>query len=265
MMNFTFGITTYSDSPRDFTWRERIRMMCDSIRKQNIPNYEIIIAGGPFVSEGRHSLSLHNRPDIIHVPFDEEATPEIPHISIEGNNVDLFYEQNNIKKGGWITKKKNLMVEKAQYDNMVIVHDYCALMPGWYEGQLKYKEEKGDDWDVQMNAIENIWGERSRDWVSWDNPKYGGIRTPMPYDDDSEDAMRYSYISGSYIYGKTEYFRNNPFPEECPWGSCEDLGWSLPLRNTWKYVMNPYSRVKFIKPKYIGDEPLDRPKEGMYP
>ena len=142
-MNFTFGITTYANNDqRDFTWRERMRMMCDSIRKQNIPNYEIIIAGGPFVKEGRHSGSLHNKSDIVHVPFDEEATPDIPLRNSDGKDVDWFYEQNNIKTGGWITKKKNLMVEKAKYENMVIMHDYCALMPGWQEGQLKYKEEK---------------------------------------------------------------------------------------------------------------------------
>lgn len=259
-IDFTFGITTYADeTQRDFSWRERIRMICEHIRRQNIPNYEIIIAGGPFVSKGRHADELHVKKisknghwinDIVHIPFDEDATPEIPLVSPEGKNVDEFYSTNSIKTNSWVSRKKNLIVQKAKYPNIVIMHDYCALMKDWYKGQLRYVKEKGNDWDLQMNAIEDIWGTRTRDWVAWDHPVYKQ-RKLMPYDDYTETAMRHAYISGPYITGKTEYFRKNPFPEECVWGSCDDLNWSLSLRDEWNYVMNPYSTVRFIKPKYI--------------
>ena len=31
----------------------------------------------------------------------------------------------------------------------------------------------GNDWDICMTKIKNIFGERFRDWVTWDHPKYG--------------------------------------------------------------------------------------------
>ena len=128
-----------------------MRCIVESIRKQNIPEYEIIIIGGPKVTTGRHTFSLHNRPDIVHIPFDEES-------GIVGKGKQWCDEQM-IKQGGWITKKKNIITQEAKYDNIVYFHDYHAFMPGWYEGYLKF----GDEWDVCMNVIQDIWGNRFRD------------------------------------------------------------------------------------------------------
>ena len=72
-MKFTFATTTAPSSQSCFLWQDRMRCIVESIRKQNIPEYEIIIIGGPKVTTGRHTFSLHNRPDIVHIPFDEES------------------------------------------------------------------------------------------------------------------------------------------------------------------------------------------------
>ena len=141
---------------------------------------------------------------------------------------------------------------------------FISLSGIGHETSTYYTLENGDDWDLQMNVIQNIWGERSRDWLSWDNPKYGQ-RVSMPYEDQSEDAMKYSYISGSYWVGKKRFMEENLLNEDCVWGSCDDSEWSMRVREKAKYVMNPHSVVRYIRPKYIGEEPLDKPRPGLYP
>ena len=217
-----------------------MRCIVESIRKQNIPEYEIIIIGGPKVTTGRHTFSLHNRPDIVHIPFDEES-------GIVGKGKQWCDEQM-IKQGGWITKKKNIITQEAKYDNIVYFHDYHAFMPGWYEGYLKF----GDEWDVCMNVIQDIWGNRFRDWISWDHPNYSK-RGFMNYEDS--DAANRSYISGSYWVAKKKFMEENPLDENLVYGDAEDLEWSLRIRGKANYVMNPYSVVRHLRPKYTGEEP----------
>ena len=115
--------------------------------------------GGPVVKEGRHGGSLHNRQDIVHIPFDEDS-------GLAGN--EQWCKENQIKRGGWITKKKNLITDQAKYENVVYIHDYHAVMPGWFANFVVF----GDEWDVCMNRVEDIWGNRFRDWLSWDHPNY---------------------------------------------------------------------------------------------
>ena len=238
-MKFTFAMTTAPSSQSCFAWQDRIRCMVESIRKQNIPEYEILIIGGPYVSEGRHKFSLHEREDIVHIPFNEET-------GIEGKGKQ-WCDENMIKQGGWITKKKNILTEKAKYENIVYFHDYHAFMPGWYDGYLKF----GDNWDVCMNVIENIWGYRFRDWISWDHPNYPN-RGFMDYED--KDASKHCYISGSYWVAKKGFMEENPLDEELVYGDSEDLEWSLRVREKANYRMNTHSTVRHIRPKYTGDE-----------
>ena len=53
-MDFTFATITAPSSQSCFAWQDRMRCIVESIRKQNIPNYEIIIVGGPEVRNGRY-------------------------------------------------------------------------------------------------------------------------------------------------------------------------------------------------------------------
>ena len=89
-MDFTFGIITggYPGSG----WRDTIMCMVDSIRRQGIPNYEIIIVGGPYIDEGRYSDILHVKSDIKHI---EAAFPEYKVVGISartGENMESFYD-----------------------------------------------------------------------------------------------------------------------------------------------------------------------------
>ena len=239
-MKFTFGITTAPPEQTCFAWQDRIRCIVESIRIQNIPEYEIVIVGGPVVREGRHGGSLHNRQDIVHIPFDEDS-------GLAGN--EQWCKENQIKRGGWITNKKNLITDQAKYENVVYIHDYHAFMPGWFANFVVF----GDEWDVCMNRVEDIWGNRFRDWLSWDHPNYRK-RQLMDYEDSS--AAKYSYISGSYWVAKKKFMQENPLDESLVYSQSEDLEWSLRIRDKANYRMNPRSIVRHIRPKYTGDEPV---------
>ena len=103
-MKFSFGITTAATEQHNQAWRNSLISILDSIRNLNIPEYEIIIVGGPFVKKGRMSYALHGCSDIIHIPFDDE-------------NQYICYtwgtEKGERHIPGWITKKKKFNNKKG--------------------------------------------------------------------------------------------------------------------------------------------------------
>lgn len=99
---WTFWIVT--QGKRD-DWLNQI---IDSIENQNIPNYEIILCGKVNNDE------IINRKNVVYVEF----------------------TQNDEK--WWITKKKNLIVEKAKYENLCIIHDRIIFEKWWYEWMKKW-------------------------------------------------------------------------------------------------------------------------------
>jgi len=219
-MKFTFGIITGGGNDGF------LNMVIDSIEKQQIPDYEIVIVGGQSV--GRNT---------IHIPFDETI------------------------KSKWITRKKNLITENAKYENIVYLHDYILLGDGWYKGFLRI----GNDFDICMNVIKNSNGRRFRDWTLWADlsPLLKVINQNevdhishnrnflLPYDVDY--MSKYQYISGSYWVAKKEVMLENPLDEKLLWGQGEDVEWSKIVREKYKFMMNPHSYVKFIKMKNISE------------
>ena len=260
-MNFTFGIITggYPGSG----WRDEMMCIIDSIRRQNIPNYEIIIVGGQYINEGRFSDIMHVKSDIKYISFNDMEV-----IKNTFSDIPYFWGKDE-KSGGiepaWKTKKKNLITENAKYENIVFLHDYLCLTEGWYEGFLKF----GNDWDVCMTKIKNIWGQRYRDWVSWDCPKYGR-RILIPYEDNSPETIKHTFIIGGYWVAKKSLMEKEPLNEDIVVSGMiydkekkkfvnkenwfDDVEWSLRIREKYKYVLNPYSVVKHIRVKFTGDE-----------
>jgi hypothetical protein len=122
-MKFTFGIITAGNSD------DSLNAVIDSIEKQNIPEYQILIIGNSNVS----------RINTFIIPFDESI------------------------REAWITRKKNLITINSRYDNIVYSHDYVLFEDGWYQGFLQF----GDDFKVCMNKVINPDYSRFRDWVIW--------------------------------------------------------------------------------------------------
>jgi hypothetical protein len=217
-MNFTFGIITYKGN------ENYINQIIDSIEKENIPNYEIIIVG--------EFNTLREK--CIVVPFDETI------------------------KQGWITRKKNIITNLAQYENIVYMHDYIRLEEGWYKGQL----ESGNNFKIRMDKIINFNGERFRDWSIWvhnGNEMDGiiGRDALIPY--DMTHLSKYMYISGSYWIAKKDVMQEFPLNENLLWGMGEDVLWSKEVRNVHSFNMNSNSSVKIMKPSK--DRVFNEPNE----
>ena len=198
-MKFTFGIITDGDA------NTNLNPIVDSIEKQNIPEYEILIVGNNSISRKNTKV----------ISFDESIKPK------------------------WITRKSNLITLNSKYDNIVYAHDYIAFEDGWYDGYLRY----GDDFKVCCNKVMTLKNERYMDWMIWpfngsklDYIVSGGIESGhqdreclIPY--DITHLSKYMYVQGSYWVAKKEIMLKFPLDENKVWGMGEDVEWSMRYRN----------------------------------
>ena len=201
-MNFTFAITT------DYTNENQLAEVIQSIRNLFIPNYEILVIG---------NKEKENDYDVRYILFDES------------------------EKDKWITRKKNILCQEAQYENIVLMHDYYVFDKNWYKSYLEF----GNDWDICSNRqlLQN--GKRHfTDWVTWDCPLYPRY-TSLPYDE--WNLTRHMYQSGGYMLVKKPLMMIEPFNESLAWGEADDVEWSLRVRDIYKWVCNGSAIVQHNK------------------
>ncbi len=207
--------------------------------KQSTDNTEIILCG-----EDIHYPDNFLDMDITYIPFNES--------------------ENN----GWITRKKNLMVQEAKYENIVLTHDYYLFDELWLKG-FKLFCEKTPEWYVMCNTVLTKEGKRSSDWLV--NQRYmdkaleafphfqtelmaiapteNGPRwvCGLPYHVD--DLTHIQYVSGAYIVAKKSVLLECPLNETLMWGDAEDIIWSQDvIQHGFKFDFNPYSYSFIQKP-----------------
>lgn len=207
-MKFTFGIITAGTSD------DSLNLVIDSIERQNIPEYQILIVGNSQVS----------RKNTFIIPFDESVRP------------------------GWITRKKNIVTVNSRYENVVYTHDYVVFEDDWYEGFLKF----GEDFKICMNKFVNPDYSRFRDWVIWphndnfmDSIVLPSRECLIPY--DMTHLSKYQYISGTYWVAKRSIMEEHPLDDNLLHCQGEDVEWSKRVRQRLDFSMNPYSTVKSLK------------------
>ena len=216
----TFGIITCADTSK------HLEQVIQSIRQQQIPEYEIIVIGG------------HRIDNVRWVYFDES------------------------KKPNWITKKKNLITQHARFPTIVYLHDYISFSENWYKSQVDF----GENWDICLNRVENLDGTRWRDLCYWDYPGLGnkwtcyepwcsnGMEfngTPHLIEAQQFDK-RYIYINGSYWIAKKRIMEQCPLNEELGWGNGEDVDFSIRVRNKADIKYNNKAVVRLLKHKDLG-------------
>jgi hypothetical protein len=213
-IQWTFGIVT------GFEDYQRLDEILKSIRALSIPEYEIILIGG-----GNSDFIVFAE-DVKVVDFDESQKPR------------------------WITRKKNILVNEAKYNNIVLMHDYHVFDKDWYENFKSF----GTDWDICSCPQYLITGARNpMDWSLWDKPEHGRAWS-LNYDDWSQ--TQYMYISGGFFIVKKHVLQEEPLDESRGWNEEEDVEWSMRVRN--KYVMkcNGGSVVRHNKwHRHAGPEP----------
>ena len=225
------------------------QILSEAIKKinqefRNAP-HEIIVIGNPQLNPSEFEFTQF-------IPFKEQFFK----LSLTKHAIIRVMGEKSLKplffRYGPICHKKNLAAKHAQYDKLCVMHDYVGIEPGWLSGF----EQFGNDWDVAMNIILNKDGTRHRDWMAWDHPAItnssrGDGACLIPYD----KYTKYMYISGTYFCVKRGFFINNPLDERLFWGECEDVEWSLRVREKTQFKMNVHSMVKYLKLKDINGAP----------
>lgn len=194
---WTFGIITKGE--RD-DWLEEI---IASIRAQKIPNYEIIICG---------TYRDRKEKDFKYIPF------------------------TGRDDRGWITKKKNLIVREARFENLCIIHDRIVLDRDWFKGMKKY----GNSFEVLCNKqILKDKGIRVGDWLTYG---YGTLDSPFGISQlNYDDWDNFVYMGGQLSILKKSIWEKCPWNETRYWGE-EDVELSFRFRDCGFLIrFNEYS------------------------
>ncbi len=252
-MKFTYGICTRGpiiETSKIVTQPDKIVNFVPEIIKRIekfIPDCQIIVVGGPIIKD----------PNVFYIPFDDDR----------------------IKGGTWITKKKNIITQCADNDIIVYTHDYIAPNEDFYPGFCKF----GTDWDICMVKNLQSDGKRYTDWKAWDDPIFGD-RKLARYKDlhwfdknkyityngesaivpDAYDRTRYMAIFGHFWIAKKHVMIEEPLNEEVFYNEGEDIEWSLRVRHKYKYMLNTESSVVLLKDKRLNDPKRKYTKYGRY-
>ena len=147
----------------------------------------------------------------------------------------------------WLTRKKNIGASVAYHPNLVFMHSYYRLLPGWHEGIVTF----GEDWDVCMTRVLNKDGTRFRDWCltpKIELPSHRSRERLMPYD---FKATKNLYVSGGYWLAKKKFMERYPLDERLVWGQSEDVEWSARALKRANYRMNPGAAVGLAHMKWV--------------
>lgn len=194
--HWTFAMITKGER------NEWIEEIIQSIHKQKVPHYEIIVCGTYFDRKEKN---------FTFIPFSERDDK------------------------GWITKKKNLIARVAKYENFCFLHDRMVLDKGWFAGMKKY----GNCFELLSNK-QILRGEdyRAGDWLTYGAPLGNMYRiSQLEYG----DWDYYGYVSGQLTILKKSIWKENLWDETLYWGE-EDVELSFKARDLGFIArFNPYS------------------------
>lgn len=222
-MNVTFGIVTSGKSD------ELVNEIINGVEAQEIPlsSYEVLVIGPS---------------------------------KVERTNTRVIYEPHSENhpirsERGWITRKKNLIATHAQMEWLVFLHDYVSIGEGWYSGWVRFLKENSE-FELGVNYIYTLEGSRHSDWVL--NPLDMWLIFPefraqpnnwdvlLPVEENRLNAFQ--YLSGGFWVASRKFSLEHPQLEELGWGEYEDVRWCKSIRTKHKFLFNPYSHCKLLKP-----------------
>lgn len=181
----------------------------ESIRALEIPIYEIIVGG--VVPKGLHGLQ-----DVEVVLMPEAA------------------------RSGRLGELRNRLVERAQYDHIIVADDDMVFHDDFYQGLLTY----GEDYDVLCVKLLNVDNSRYNDWAT-----YGGARghVLLDYGETDPDV----YVTGGLCIMKAYVANLVKWDETLGFNKQEDIDFSVRLKKsgfTVKFCR--FSTVTHNDPRY---------------
>lgn len=207
--SWSFGIISNGKRP------EFIFQLIDSIIKQNINRCEVILCGS----------------------LDKEHEEEIKKKNIKFT----YYKMDKFDSLGWITRKKNIIMENAKYSNVVILHDRFVLHESWHASMKEY----GNTFEVLACRNENKEGRRITDWVYMKNvfskTKNFAVEHDLlrPYLLDRKDWSSSSMIAGGVTILKKRIWQTVKWDERRFWVEQEDT------------LLSNLQQLKGIVPRYF--------------
>ena len=197
----TFGFITNNDE------HQNIKKAIDLLSKFNL-NYEIIIVG-------------NNKEDL--------SNPKVRFFSYKDNGQRFL-----------VNKKKSLIIENANKENLCIMHDHIYLDKHFIEGLLSFGNDFHfyDPLRFSLKKDKEIFSSRN----SYINSlSYFGFKKPITNQNYVNDS---SFINGSFILGKSELFRKCGWPNHLAWGELEDIHFSkLIFLNGYYILLDKKNRV----------------------
>lgn len=200
---WSFGIVT--NGTRD----EWLEMIIQSIRDLKIPNYEIIVCG---------KYRDRKEKDFVYIDF------------------------NDRPESGLIQKKKNLILEKAQYENLCVIHDRMVFDKGWYTGMKEY----GNAFEIlSCVQIEKGTGVQAGDWLTKGGSASVDYRIArMKY----TDWDYYTFLSMQLVITKKSIWQKILWNETKNWKNADDIDTSFRARDMGYIIrFNQYSFLTALK------------------
>lgn len=129
--------------------------------------------------------------------------------------VKLVEQPEAFSDRGWITRKKNLLVQASSHENVLIAHDRYTVTPSFAAQMDRF----GGDFDVVVPRQETVDGLPMPDWVMLSDPLNWATPGWLEYG----DYHPYVYINGGVIIAKRDLLAEVRWSEMLFWAQAEDV------------------------------------------
>lgn len=136
-------------------------------------------------------------------------------LAIKSEKIRFIEEPQQHRHKGWITQKKNFIVETSQSENMLIAHDRYEIPADFLEKMLEF----GPDFFVIVPAQKETTGLRFPDWVTIGSQWSITPSAMLQYGDYSPHI----YINGGVIISKQRKLAETPWNHLLFWNQFEDV------------------------------------------
>jgi hypothetical protein len=181
---WSFGII--SDGRKN----DKVTKLIQSVIKQKIPNFEVIICGPYTIPEEFNGKDIIVLDD---VKLDQDIRPPTP-------------------------AKKNKIIKRARYNNLCVLHDRFTLPHDWYSNFENY----GNYFDVLCLPTVDAGGNRFRvDWMNFHYPitQITSQNRSLDYSSWTPEVI----IQGGILIAKKNLMQKVMFDERLHWGELEDM------------------------------------------
>jgi len=136
-------------------------------------------------------------------------------ITQSSERIRLIEQSDQHTEKGWITHKKNLIVESSRAENLLIAHDRYEI-PSDFLNQMR---TFGPDFSVLAPAQRDNQGRRFPDWVATNSQWLCTVSGQLQYGDYSPHL----YVNGGVLISKRQTLLDTPWNTLLFWDQNEDI------------------------------------------